>query len=392
MENFALVIMAVAGLVVGSAVVQASDFQEVTPTGAEYLWSTADNWDTAVPPDSATNVDIGYDTDLSTLLAENAVVAGVVDGSKADVFGGSTLTIKAGGTLNLEGSAFGVLNLGVASGDGTGTLQMDGGELNFVNNASNHGTCMFIGRADGGLVEQTGGTSTMQAPFSTSDLLEKYAAGFAISAMSATQKNTYNMSGGTLIAHYALLPHPSATAGGVWNLSGDATVIINGDGYNSGLQLTSGGTLTVTGSNVSFNVTQGIEYGGWNNDPGSATIAMEADSGGFSILNGKFLELREFGKDTPNLQVNILDLSHDGSLALGTYAVFHTEDNPDANLPFLQLTGDSGFVNLRTIDIAGDGTLGYNVVVDYIPEPMTMVLLAVGGAGALLRQRRRLVV
>ena len=374
MRHLALVVLAVAGLAVSSAVAQTTNFQEVTATGGDYLWSNEDNWNNW-SPDEFMRAMIGYDTDLSTLLAENPVITSTVQASDMRVFGGSTLTIKAGGTLNIEGTGFGVTNFGVQADDGPGSLYIEGGELNVVNQASNHGTAMFIGRYDVGLIEQTGGTITMQAPYATDDLQEKYAAGFAISAMGATYENTYNMSGGTLIAYYALLPHQSAQAGGVWNLSGDATVIINGNTYNSGLQLCSGGTLSVTGSNVTFNVTQGIEYGGWGNDLGTATIAMEADSGGFSILNGKFLELRDqaLGPDPsdPNNsilfpQTNILDLSHDGSLTAGTYTVMHTVNNPDPNLAFLQLTGDANFSNLTVVDVNEDGQVsGYDLTIDF---------------------------
>ena len=376
MRNLALVIMVVAGLAAGNAVAADAIFQEVT--GPPYEW-IADNFDIGLPT-AADNAkfDLGVNGEVNGQLA---VVQDL------DIQGGASVTLNSGriDVLAAEGY-WGPVEIGTAAGGSTGTLNINGGVLEIPNVSSTHGS-LFVGREDSvGYLNQTGGTLNVVAVNTTNGNTD---ATLTISMMGASAKSYYYMSGGTVNTHQMLVAHASATAGAELHVSGDAVVNVTGTRYNSGFMLNRGAIVSVTGGNVSINVTGGgrFGFGGWNNQPGPHTLIYNIDATGASTISAEYLGADLNDKDGAP-QVNLLELNASGA-AIGTYTLMHFVRDPAARLTLLTQTGDPGFVNLRSVDVNADGQVsGYDVLVDYVPEPATMVLLSIGGLGVLLRKRR----
>ena len=391
MRHIGLTILVVVGLTGGSALGQSAYFEENVATAGDYLWGTNDNWNPVGATGSLTEARIGvFDVDgndapVATPLA--AVVNSDQIARNLRIAGGSSLTVN-GGTLDIvhdpaEGPT-GMLSMGQVAGLGAGTLNLNGGVIN-ANTGNDYGVhgVVHVARYEDGTLNQTGGTLNVLGVVPPEVGTRGEVGTVAISAMGATGRGVYNMSGGTLNAHQLLLPHNSATMGGEFHISGDAVVNIIGTTWvRSGIMMYDGGTLSVTGGNASININQDFQLGGWYNNPGTFTIVFNIDATGASTMNMHNLLAR--GKPT---QFNNLELSASGA-APDTYTLFHTEVDPTMYAGTLVMSG-AGFSNLQVVDVNLDGSVsGYDITVDYIPEPATMLLLTIGGLGVLLRKRR----
>ncbi len=363
MKHFALVILAVVVLATGSAGAT-QYFQEATAdANGDFLWSNPDNWGGTIPAGIGERA---YFDAAETCVLYSTQFVGQLRLPSAGP--SATLTMRAGADLTVgDALSQGPLNVGKG---GDGTLNIEGGVLS-VPSLYSHGGLMlgYTSSTTTATVNQSGGT--VDAP------------GTIVLGRSNTAHGEYYLSGGTVNAGSVNITHGASLSSSVFEISGG---VFNGTatGYASGINIRNGGRLSVVGGLATIDVAQYLWVGGWNNtDPGTFTLAYELDATGLTTINAGALNVQAGTGQVPNLE-----LTAGPGAAPGTYTLIHADSDPTADLGSLNQTGDAGFSNLWVVDIAGDGTAGYDVTVDYIPEPATMLLLSIGGLGVLLRKRR----
>ncbi len=254
---------------------------------------------------------------------------------------------------------------------GDGTLNLDG-HVVAAYGAYRH-SARFRDAAVTGYVYQSGGT--VDAPGTI--ILGRTGSGLA--------RGEYYLSGGVINCGNLNITNATQSSSSVFEISG-GDFNSTATGYSSGLKIYDGGTLRIIGGLATIDVADALWSGGWDTATydDATTVSFKVNATGISTINADDWNIT----DTTYGGLSTLELLADGA-AVDSYTLVHTIDEvTSADLAVLNMTGDAGFTNLRVVDVAGDGSAGYDVTVDYIPEPATMLLLTIGGLGVLLRKRR----
>ncbi len=287
MRNVTLIILAVGGLAVGNAVAAYNFFQEVI--GPPYEW-VDDNFSIGWVPnsDDKAKFDGGVNGEVNGQLA---VVRDL------DIQGGSSVTLNSGRIdVMATEDYWDAVEIGTASGGTTGTLNVNGGVLEVPHVSNWHGN-VFIGRWDSvGYLNQTGGTINILGTNpdngntdSTITISMRGASAKSFYNMSGGTVNTHQM----LVAHGSATGgaelHISGDA--VINLSG--TRYHSGFMLNTGavVSVTGGdASINVTGGGR-------FGFGGWANSPGPHTLIYNIDATGASTISAEYLGAELNDKD-----------------------------------------------------------------------------------------------
>ncbi len=366
MRHFTLVVIAVVAVCSVNAWAATASFQETTAdANGDYLWSNADNWGGSPPTGLA---DRAYLNSVTAVLYSTQAVDQLRLPSSS---GAATLTLRDGANLTVGEASDGFSPLGVGQGGGSGTLNIEGGVLS-VPSLYSHGA-FAIGRTSTSAtswVYQSGGT--VDAP------------GLIVLGRSDTGAGEYYFSGGTINCGSLNITHDTQLSSSLLEISG-GDFNASGTGYKSGINIYDGGTLRIIGGLATIDVAGSLWSGGFQSTlayDDTTTLSFEVNATGISTINAL-----DWSITSTVLGNSILELLADGALA-GTYTLVHTIDEvTSADLAELNVIGNANFTNLQVVDVAGDGTSGYDVTVDYVPEPATMTLLAFG-AVAMLRRKR----
>ncbi len=412
-----LVVLAVLGLMSSSTIAGPGEtyiFQQNTDTNGDgsgdYLWIAENWWLTSWTGGPAFQVpDAGSECRISTIA--------VLDGQ--DGFGniglgdGGTgeLTVKSG-TLSM-GDADAAYSSSWVGNDST--MNVQGGTVSFGNG-------FFVGRSgDVGTLNMTGGTMLGLFNTTVNQWGSSNDAPFGLGTNGTTGYGVANISGGVIdLADKGLhVGHQNGhNSQSLLIISGDAVVNEHSTGgWNGGTQVW-GGTYRVIGGDATIDASV-FYLGGQGIAATGSSLEFQIDATGISTINiAGSLTIR------PD---SILDIQAN-SAANGTYTLIHSSNDPTAQLTNLTFAADANVSDPIVVDVAGDGSLGYDINVEYtggtvvirqmgdvnlsglvdgddlslllanwglggspapqaVPEPATLLLVAFGGL-ALIRKRR----
>jgi hypothetical protein len=272
-----------------------------------------------------------YTTRIAYVLGQgNGTTTQNHSGGVIDVLNNGEFVVGDGGgnssIYNISGTAdVNVARNFVAGRDGIGVVNMSGGTIDSVN--------VFLGDFDSssGTAKIAGGTLTL----------------------------TGNLNVGAALASNAP-PVPVGTAGQA--LDADGTLIISGPG----------GTIDVAG-NLLANPDDNVRFGG-GGEHNDSTLVFEATSGGVSIIDVAGIA------DLTGAEIDFDLLS---AFPLGTS--FDLITAIDISADYLQVAEDIGRVDLAIV-AGGNGEI---LRATLVPEPTSVVILAVGIVGLWGSRRQR---
>ena len=368
MRHIAIVVIAVVAVTAGNAWASQYFQEGSADANGDFLWNESNNWMSGIIPNSTS--ERAYFDGSETCVIYSTMTVQQMRLGDSGVH--PTLTVRAGANLTVgyTGASFGALKMAAGS---DATMNIEGGVLNALGNVTF--TVGYGEAATTGYVYQSGGT--VDAPGTI--ILGRTGSGLA--------RGEYYLSGGVINCGNLNITNATQSSSSVFEISG-GDFNSTATGYSSGLKIYDGGTLRIIGGLATIDVADALWSGGWKSSSSdyydATTVSFKVNATGISTINAADWNIT----DTTYGGLSTLELLADGA-AVDSYTLVHTIDEvTSADLAVLNMTGDAGFTNLRVVDVAGDGSAGYDVTVDYIPEPATMLLLTIGGLGVLLRKRR----
>jgi hypothetical protein len=329
-------------------------------------WSVNTNWNPTSVPSSTDDVEInnGGTAQVSSTVSDVGTM-----GSQS-----GTLEVQTGGSLTCLGNAlFGNLN------GGTADITISGGTLNlkqYTDLGAVGGSSSTLTISDGNFVQNSGSSQIIRLG-RYGDFVGNQSGGSFQSnqdvyiSEQSTSNAVYNLSGGSFTTNQEL------RIGAATGTSTPGTMNISGGSVDIGTHVRIGGN---GGSDSIFNVEgsapTSINVGGNFILRGTGILQVGIDAGGVTPIQTVDVQLESASGGTATLDPTALS-----GAAPGTYTV-------------LEWTG-SLYDNNLVLDSAVDPSLwsfnldetNQQLTVTYVPEPVSLAVLAIGGVGLLRRKR-----